>query len=411
MDATAPDFDLLAASLRSDARDLRTFLEVLASKLQGALPGRVTVSRDGGLFARDHPVRRVEVTLATRHYSIGYEGAEVVAKVASPGSAEQIVPLDRAIESLSRDVAAEARASSRAREVMDALVSGGLPAAAVGRPAEASGEILYRYPDNPLPALATIVVAGDDSAVAIHPGGTAGPVGAGRHTLAELGVLPEPGRDDVEVNLWFCAGREFPGLKFGGMVDKVSDPETGLAVGLRVFGEYSLQVSDPIRAIASLPDAAHSGNAQFTDLMRGLLLKVLREDLVKHIASRGWGILGLAAHTDEIEAESLRGLRQAAAPYGLVVPRLGNFTISMKEEDEALLTQHLASVAASAPPAGREQVCAACGAANPAEARFCQGCGKPLLIACPSCGTRNAPGARFCQNCGTALAAAGPAGG
>jgi class 3 adenylate cyclase/tetratricopeptide (TPR) repeat protein len=50
--------------------------------------------------------------------------------------------------------------------------------------------------------------------------------------------------------------------------------------------------------------------------------------------------------------------------------------------------------------------CAACGAENPAEARFCLNCGEELERRCPSCGETVEPGARFCSSCGASLAAA-----
>ncbi len=49
--------------------------------------------------------------------------------------------------------------------------------------------------------------------------------------------------------------------------------------------------------------------------------------------------------------------------------------------------------------------CPSCGGENPAGAKFCIGCGKPLEHRCPSCGIENLPQARFCAECGTALGA------
>jgi class 3 adenylate cyclase/tetratricopeptide (TPR) repeat protein len=48
--------------------------------------------------------------------------------------------------------------------------------------------------------------------------------------------------------------------------------------------------------------------------------------------------------------------------------------------------------------------CPACGAVNPAAAKFCVECGAKVSAACPSCGsTANPPGARFCAECGTRM--------
>ena len=58
------DFDLLAASLRADTNDLRAYVEALATKLEGALPGSVHVERrGGGLFGGAKRVARLAVTL------------------------------------------------------------------------------------------------------------------------------------------------------------------------------------------------------------------------------------------------------------------------------------------------------------------------------------------------------------
>ncbi len=58
------DFDLDAAGLRADDQDAVTSLEVLASKLEQALPTHARVERRGrGLFARGKLVERIEVRL------------------------------------------------------------------------------------------------------------------------------------------------------------------------------------------------------------------------------------------------------------------------------------------------------------------------------------------------------------
>ncbi len=59
----APDLDDISASLRLDASDLGTFLEVLAQKLEGDLPGLVRVRREGGLFRHVRPVQEITVSL------------------------------------------------------------------------------------------------------------------------------------------------------------------------------------------------------------------------------------------------------------------------------------------------------------------------------------------------------------
>jgi hypothetical protein len=69
-EAMTVQVDLLAASLRADSSDLKAFLEVLAVKLEGALPEQTEVIRQNKLFSREHPVREILVTLGDYQYRI-----------------------------------------------------------------------------------------------------------------------------------------------------------------------------------------------------------------------------------------------------------------------------------------------------------------------------------------------------
>lgn len=52
-------------------------------------------------------------------------------------------------------------------------------------------------------------------------------------------------------------------------------------------------------------------------------------------------------------------------------------------------------------PVSPGQRCDKCGAANLAQARYCQGCGTPLSKAtCAGCGGEMSSGSRFCNQCG-----------
>ncbi|MDQ6691483.1 MAG: SPFH domain-containing protein, partial [Candidatus Dormibacteraeota bacterium] len=404
------DFDLVAASIRADASDLRTFLNVLAVKLEGALPGRVTVQRDGGLFAREKSVRLVKVVLGPRRYELEWAHGDVIARVGGSGAQGVLseVSLDQAIDLMSRDLVDQARTSTQSKAAMDGLLAGHLPADTLARPAEAEGQIVYRWPNPRTSRSSQLLVNPDEQVVLVHDGTADGPILPGRHSIDAVSpaadpAAADPAAADLEAQIYFVLTREIPNQRFGGMIDKVVDPQTSLAVGLRVFGEYSLRVVDPKQVVLGMGGGQQGiNNATFTDLMRDLLLKVLREDVVAHITEKGWPILGLAAHGQEIESETLKGVQTLASGYGLEISRMGNFTISMKDEDEALLTAHRLKLAEAA--AGAGQQCGNCGTANLGGARFCLNCGSPLAAACPQCGTSNPSSARFCQSCGSPLA-------
>ncbi|MGO8687151.1 MAG: hypothetical protein ACLQT7_08215 [Candidatus Dormibacteria bacterium] len=56
-----PDLDAVTASLHLDAADIAIYFQVFCAKLLSAVPGAVEVQREGGLFKKEHPVRKITV--------------------------------------------------------------------------------------------------------------------------------------------------------------------------------------------------------------------------------------------------------------------------------------------------------------------------------------------------------------
>jgi len=219
----------------------------------------------------------------------------------------------------------------------------------IARPDTAKGQLLYKWPDTNVRKLTQLTVEQDELAVFFRDGRIQGTIQPGRCTLDSseipfLGVLVDStsGGNLFKTELYFITTREFPNLPFGGMVDNVSDPQTNLGVGLRVFGDYSLKVIEPQSLIVNLVGTQQlQTNDQITNWMRDQVLKVLRTDVVAHITQSQWPLLGIAGHTDEIEQETISKVQAFVAPYGLQITRLGNFTISIKPEDEERLKTYL----------------------------------------------------------------------
>jgi hypothetical protein len=120
-------FDLLAASIRADAADLGLFLDVLAGRLEGALPADlVEVRRERGPFRRRHPVRSLAVTLGGRRYELHRQGHRLRASVALRAHGITLrtdeAPIDEWIDLLSRDLAGHAQASADARDALSRLI-------------------------------------------------------------------------------------------------------------------------------------------------------------------------------------------------------------------------------------------------------------------------------------------------
>jgi membrane protease subunit (stomatin/prohibitin family) len=326
----------------------------------------------------------------------------------------------------------------------------------IARPDAAKDDILYKWPDMTIRMLTQVTVQPDETALFIKEGKVAGVVPQGRSTLDGklipfLGDLVDwaSGGNMYRAELYFIGVREFVSLPFGGTVDNIEDPETGLAVGLRVFGEYALMVTDPATLITKLVGTRQGTNDMITDWAREQVLKALRTGLVKQLTKQKWPVLGLAARTDEVESALLADVQASLTPYGIKITRLGNVTISLSPEDEATLKGLRKDTAYSRLAGGFREYgvgaalkgigegAAAGGNAGPAALGIGMGLGGIVAgigsvpsapppgfnagggaapgggsgpagggatVICGSCQTPNAAGAKFCSNCGTTLA-------
>ena len=126
--ADAPDLDLLAASLRADSGDTAAFLEALATRLDGALPGQVEIERKGRLLGGAKRVKRIAVRLGDAHYELEADGGALAARrrtvVRGIALKSEELGVDAWIEALSADLVTLAQQSERGRLALERLLTG-----------------------------------------------------------------------------------------------------------------------------------------------------------------------------------------------------------------------------------------------------------------------------------------------
>lgn len=335
-------------------------------------------------------------------------------------------------------------------------IGGDLNRQFIARPDQAKDDILFKWPDMTIRKLTQVTVQPDETAIFFKEGKVAGTLPQGRSTLDGalipfLGDIVDwaSGGNMYRAELYFIGTREFVSLPFGGPVDNIEDPETGLAVGLRVYGEYALIVTDPATLILKLVGTRQASNDLITDWAREQILKALRTGLVRQLTTQKWPVLGLAARTGEIESALLTDVQTSLAPYGVKITRLGNVTISLNPEDEQTLKglrkdsayTRLAggfreygvgaalkgigegAAAGGSSPAtlgigmGLGGIVAGIGAVTPGNSGAGPGGLAPnapagtgpaaggAAVSCGNCHTSNAAGAKFCSSCGSPLSA------
>jgi hypothetical protein len=120
----AGGIDLLAASLRADARDLDTFFEVLASKLSASFPESTSVDREG--FRGRGRVKSISVELGEHRYELMRAAAAVTClrarRVRGIVLKSDELEVDDWIDSLSHDLGEAADKSERGRNALERML-------------------------------------------------------------------------------------------------------------------------------------------------------------------------------------------------------------------------------------------------------------------------------------------------
>jgi hypothetical protein len=120
------DIELVAASLRADASDLRIYVEQLARKLEQSFPGLCQVRR-AGILGKG-PVRTISLEFGDNRYELEFGNGSVTAHRSSVVRGitlkSEELGLDQWIDSLATEVSAEAARSERGRLALENLLTG-----------------------------------------------------------------------------------------------------------------------------------------------------------------------------------------------------------------------------------------------------------------------------------------------
>src|SRR6266568_753446 len=331
----------------------------------------------------------------------------------------------------------------------------------IAAPDSSKGQIVYKWPDQNIRKFSRAIVEPDAVAVFMNQGQVMGVLNPGQHTLDAseipfLGMFVDwaSNSNAFKAELYFVGAREYPHCRFGGRLDEVQDPVTGLIVTLRAFGEYALRVLDPVKLIVNLVGTVDvTNNEAITGWVAQQLLKVTRTTVTTQLMSGAWPILGMSVHSPDIEAAAGPAANEQLADYGLAVARFGNLDVNLDDDDNARLKKLAgdtaysrlaggflqaaqaeapqgapvpppgtgfagsgagfaqqppaapppAAPAAAAPAAPAEATveCPECHSAVRAGSKFCAECGTPMSKHCTNCDADLAPAAKFCAECGT----------
>ena len=121
------EFDLIAASLRADRADVARFVDVLAARLEGALPSFCHVKRRRrGVLSRETHVERVVVELGRRRFLLHWRRRHLVAEVESTvhdmRRTREEIALEDWLTALQAALREQASSSAEARLALERLL-------------------------------------------------------------------------------------------------------------------------------------------------------------------------------------------------------------------------------------------------------------------------------------------------
>lgn len=125
LEEPAPQIDILAGYLRADQKDLKSFVEILATKLTDAFPDRVKVQRKG-LPGTARPVVAITMTFAESQFVLENNKGQVSTRrrkmVRGVALNTDELRLDEWIDQLSAALVEESAHSERDRLALQTLL-------------------------------------------------------------------------------------------------------------------------------------------------------------------------------------------------------------------------------------------------------------------------------------------------
>ena len=131
--------------------------------------------------------------------------------------------------------------------------------------------IVYKHPNQNIPMYSQLTVDSDECAVFFRDGRVFGVLPPGRHTMQTQnipflnGLITKfTGGDVLIAEVYFVKTSPIRNVTFGGSCGEIIDPFTELQVPLRIFGEFAVVITDPVRFIVGYHGQCAGGDNEAT---------------------------------------------------------------------------------------------------------------------------------------------------
>src|ERR1700733_1171998 len=232
------------------------------------------------------------------------------------------------------------------------FVKAGVREMMIARPDNLKSLIVYKHPDQNFPMYSQLTVDSDECAVFFKDGRVVGVLPPGRHTLQTQNI---PFLNQIVNNftggqvfiseIYFVKTTPVRGIPFGGPIGDMLDPLTGEQVIPRIFGEFSLVVTDPVRFVVGYAGQAATGDNDFVlDWVKGLFMNGVKTTLGELCEVEQKSVLQCVSLTQKLAAAFVNHAPDLN-DIGVRILQMGQFNINFSEEDRQRLVAANAEIA------------------------------------------------------------------
>jgi membrane protease subunit (stomatin/prohibitin family) len=230
--------------------------------------------------------------------------------------------------------------------IMD-FVKGGVKEMMIARPDNVKQLLVYKHPDQNVPTMSQLTVDSDECALFFKDGKYQGYLPPGRHTLNSQNipflnqlVTQFTGGNVFIAEIFFVKMQPVRGCRFGGPLESMEDPVLFEYVTPRMFGEFAMQIVDPVRfVIGYYGQAAGSmDNEQTLKWVEGKFFLSVKAVVGQICSARQKSLQDLGGMSMDI----MNAIMQHAPnleEIGVRITEMGDFRISLNDEDKALLRE------------------------------------------------------------------------
>lgn len=222
----------------------------------------------------------------------------------------------------------------------------------IARPDHLKHLVVFKHPDQNFPFWSQLTVDSDECAVFFKDGKVVGVLPPGRHTMSTQNIPflnniinKFTGGDVFISEIFFVKTSPVRSIPFGGPIGDMIDPLTGEQVIPRIFGEFSLVVTDPVRFIVGYTgQAAQGDNDAVLQWIKGLFMNGVKTTLGELCEVEQKSVLQAVSLTTKL-ANAFVANAPDLQEIGVRILQMGQFNLNFSEEDRQRLVAANAEIA------------------------------------------------------------------